>query len=735
VIPARRLPAGRIERRAAHALETSAALGALAFVLSLEGVGGVIGTSVIFAFIATSIARRRWLALGSLGENVIALVSSISIPAALAAGLDVQVALAAFLVFAQFAKTLGPRSDRDEKIMLVVSAIHVAVAAATGGNFSLAPIFLVYLGAVAWALSLREIRACARERARAGDPDALEVRTGAGLLARSVTLALAGVLLSGLLFPFVPRVSARIAPRPRHALQRVSGFSDVIDLSEIGRIRPSDEIAFRAVVIRRGALPARPFWRGRALDAYNGQTWILSPPGRNAVVQQVDGTGDRGLEFDLLDRRSRRIWEPRTEPTEVELVVEPTRTWTLFALPNTTRLVFRNRNQGLVGRNVYGNLSTFEPRTQGAAYRVIAHPSEPEPLWTWATLDLGDPRRSGRTSDFRAECLVLPPIVDVARIGAHARSVLASARVADDAPPSRKVRALEAHLQDPRNYRYTLDAARTPGAEPVSDFLFTNREGHCELFASALAVMLRTIHVPSRVVTGYRGGEYRLWSDAYTVTQRNAHAWVEALVEDGWRPFDPTPSDDLQSSRLGVVLTTLEEAKDWLEIRWIRSVVTYDSSDRASILREITDRIALLRDSFTDVDASVALSPSVAIGLGAAILAVAIVVGLGGPREAARALARQLARASARAPEPAARASDALTEVIDALSRRGVVRLPAWTALDLADEAAAKLGPVAVPLRGLVERYYAARFGGAEFGDADRAAFVGLAREIVAARG
>src|SRR5262249_20229839 len=75
------------------------------------------------------------------------------------------------------------------------------------------------------------------------------------------------------------------------------------------------------------------------------------------------------------------------------------------------------------------------------------------------------------------------------------------------------------------------------------------RRGHCEYFASALALMLRAVEIPSRLVTGYKGAEPLASSGYYEVQQRHAHAWVEALVDGQWIVLDPTPASRDESVR------------------------------------------------------------------------------------------------------------------------------------------------------------------------------------------
>ena len=101
--------------------------------------------------------------------------------------------------------------------------------------------------------------------------------------------------------------------------------------------------------------------------------------------------------------------------------------------------------------------------------------------------------------------------------------------------------------------RYTLQLSRTVPHDPLANFLFERKQGHCEYFASSMAVMLRTLGIPSRVVNGFRTGEFNDLTSQYVVRASNAHSWVEAYFPGyGWIAFDPTPGrGDAGAHRLG----------------------------------------------------------------------------------------------------------------------------------------------------------------------------------------
>ncbi|HQP35922.1 MAG TPA: transglutaminaseTgpA domain-containing protein [Polyangiaceae bacterium] len=99
------------------------------------------------------------------------------------------------------------------------------------------------------------------------------------------------------------------------------------------------------------------------------------------------------------------------------------------------------------------------------------------------------------------------------------------------------------------DFHYSLRHSRPPDRDPTLDFLTASRSGHCEYFASAMALLARSIGIPARVIGGYRVTEYNDLGDYWVVREKNAHAWVEAWIPGaGWRTFDPTPGESIASS-------------------------------------------------------------------------------------------------------------------------------------------------------------------------------------------
>ena len=119
-------------------------------------------------------------------------------------------------------------------------------------------------------------------------------------------------------------------------------------------------------------------------------------------------------------------------------------------------------------------------------------------------------------------------------------------------------------------------------ADPLANFLFARRKGHCEYFASSMAVMLRSLGIPARLATGFQSGVYNPVSDLWLMRASDAHSWVEAWIPGyGWKTFDPTPADPNAGGL--ALLTRLALYLDAAETFWQEWVVTYDLARQGTL--------------------------------------------------------------------------------------------------------------------------------------------------------
>jgi len=145
----------------------------------------------------------------------------------------------------------------------------------------------------------------------------------------------------------------------------------------------------------------------------------------------------------------------------------------------------------------------------------------------------------------------------------------------------RKANAIERYLK--KNYRYSLDVKPPDdNINPVLYFLFESKAGYCEHYATAMTMMLRSAGIPSRVVTGFSGGELNEYGGYIIVRQSDAHSWVEAVIEGRWMRFDPTPPVLIERPSALILYI------DMLRMKWERYVVAFSLSDQKEIVKTVS---------------------------------------------------------------------------------------------------------------------------------------------------
>ncbi|HVF45950.1 MAG TPA: DUF3488 and transglutaminase-like domain-containing protein [Pyrinomonadaceae bacterium] len=462
-------------------------------------------------------------------------------------------------------KLVQKKGDRDWVFLYLMAFFEVLLAAGLSISALYLGSFLLYLLVMVCAIIAFEIRKTARsvEDKMAGTapekttPDA---KSGpalrvARLPATAIALILAIIALALPLFFMLPRVGGAGFGGSHDGLKTRSGFSDRVRLGEIGRIQRDDAVVMR-VKIDGDHSDAGLYFRGVALDTFDNLTWSNSRPVKETKVKF-------GSDPILLDFAASR--ENLTIQT---IYLEPLDTPVLFGLP---RMVGVQGNFPMVYRDAFGSIS-YSRNLERTSYRVISDRSLP----AIDQLRSDDKPYTGAVQNFRS----LPAKYDE-RIARLAAEVTAGAENRYDG-----AKAIENYLRE--SFGYTLEL-KAGGPEPLADFLFNIREGHCEYFATAMAIMLRTQGVATRVVNGFHGGDYNETADVTVVRQSNAHAWVEVYFpgENVWVTFDPTPSAVEQpSTGIGATAAKYLEA---LETFWIQYFVAFDNQEQRSLMRSVRD--------------------------------------------------------------------------------------------------------------------------------------------------
>ncbi len=524
------------------------------------------------------------------------------------------------LMWWQIVMMFQEKSTRVYWCIAILSLLEIVVASILNMGLQIGPVFVLFVLVALVTLMLffvhREAQRIANSRLllvqalkrQADDPyqllggppltmpdqtvESLERRIRFRALVRPLLLlSLVSVLFAAFFFYGAPRMGDSRWRRLRAGGQVETGFADSVSFPEMGEVLQSRKVVMRVnftdartgqpYLLSDGA--AGPYFHGAALDNYSEREQRWSRPRR---------------QFSLGSTMPR---VPQEVPKEVDIVreeylLEPTTRRTLFGvLPgyadNADRSVFFDyASQRLVHRLD----EESETRTQQLRYRLLT------PAFRAGTQLAIRPHGRGNLELTPTERQTL---TDIQRDRFPGITALAAEILDESGARGNRLLAaqvLKNHFLSDERYRYSLDFTqvaqlRRESVDPIEDFVTNHRTGHCQYFAAALTMMLRSQGIPARMIVGYHGGNFNKVGGYYQVAQLHAHAWVEAYVESdqlpdnlqtvaafgrirggGWLRLDPTPAAALEtdSTRAG---NTLDEILDYAKLLWNDYVVELDA--------------------------------------------------------------------------------------------------------------------------------------------------------------
>ena len=356
-----------------------------------------------------------------------------------------------------------------------------------------------------------------------------------------VTTSLLSLFIGLCFFLVIPRLWVARQPNeldsdPRSRL--VTGFTNEIQLGEIGQILESNKPVLQVRCFDREAskevatedLAARlgysePLFRGSVMGHYEKGRWHVLDDSRN-VIELLSARGHHGSRY------------------LQQIILHDASTNTLFAM-HPIRMAEIEPGEKLPEVDLVTSILMRPESERGrGSYEYALHTYVPNRRQRPALFEVKSSEAYRARNLALDRFLRLPDGLSAIR---QAGQQIAEAAPADLNEYQRAewiAQQVEAHLRDSGEFSYSLSAAITDTSiDPVEDFYVNRKSGHCEYFASAMALMLRAAGVPSRLVSGFKGGERSSYSGAFVVEERHAHAWVEAMAGNIWKPFDPTPGD------------------------------------------------------------------------------------------------------------------------------------------------------------------------------------------------
>jgi transglutaminase-like putative cysteine protease len=545
--------------------------------------------------------------------------------------------LANLLIYLQFVLLYRKKTVRNYWLLLLLSLLQVAVAAALNMSVSFGVLLPAYMfvGLTTMALFVvhraqiehegdeRIWRAAAVPTLRPGEaagrwplagrrpafesvepPAAANNGLGWRFLRQIIWLGLATCLLAMLWFWGLPRPGKKAPWRPSGVVPYSSvGFSETVSLDQLGEVYENPEEVMQVKFFEHGSsLPYRvggdsALFRGSVLYRYRHGRWQPS----RALRRQP---GDL--------RRTREDELPKRELVREEVTIQGRNDTVLFSVvpayevgehdlkyaPDSEQLLREDSSRKFFYKLVTAAFNDHLP--------VVAYPAEfpPDKDTLEAALEMpGEREGIDPLAGLRAEA---------AEYGA----------TANREQPAETARSLERYLRDTGLFQYSLrQPRRALGLDPVEAFVTQHHQGHCEYFASALVLMLRSANIPARLAIGFKGGEYNSVGRYYQVRELHAHAWVEAYVgpqslpssladdpvakkNGAWLVLDPTPgrADEALSDRYG--MGALKRLLDLTQLVWTNYVLGLDSQrQQEAIYQPLLDRLEDALQSVTSEEA------------------------------------------------------------------------------------------------------------------------------------
>ncbi len=372
----------------------------------------------------------------------------------------------------------------------------------------------------------------------------------------AIKICLQAIPLAILLFILFPRLPAPLWSLPNETAARTGLSGDKMSPGSLNQLIQDDRIAFRAQFNGMAPRQTQLYWRGPVFDQFDGQSWLpatahsSNPPPIIARGPQVN----------------------------YSITLEPHQQNWLLALDLPTQFpqsAMLNSQLQLIQRS---------PISQRLRYTASS-------TLHWQTLGNAD----------TAAALQLPPSL-------NPKTVSLAQSWQQQAPAQRVQSGLQ--WLKTQHFSYTLTPPLLEKKDRIDEFLFESKQGYCEHYASAFAVLMRAANVPARIVTGYQGGQFNPNGNYYMIRQADAHAWVEVwLPEQGWQRVDPTfvvsptriengfensfasrlQNDALPSllSRNATFIKAMRLQLDAWVNHWNQWVIAYDSQRQLNLLQRL----------------------------------------------------------------------------------------------------------------------------------------------------
>ncbi|HEY2646353.1 MAG TPA: DUF3488 and transglutaminase-like domain-containing protein, partial [Candidatus Acidoferrales bacterium] len=479
------------------------------------------------------------------------------------------------MLFAIVVRLYSATTTRDYLFLTMMGFTSMLAAAILTVDTVFLAFFFIFLGlAVSTFVALemwRSAQGTVTRPLERGSAAADRLHNALGIT--SAGIALGSLAVGAVIFLVLPRFSSGYMSGLNMQPTMITGFSEDVMLGEIGQIKQNSTVVMRVTV--DGGINAAHgvHWRGVALAKFDGKRWYNDAHEPTTLTAPGDGG--------WFKVNSEDPHGPKAGTSiHYTVLLEPIGSTALFFANDPVSV--RGHFSDETGRPPFGARrayllkdftgSIFNPYHSYARMEYEANSLLPTPPPAAVRLAGNDYPQAIR------ETYLQLPTLDM-RIPELARTI-----TSDNNNPFDKARAIEGYLRS--HFGYTLDLSGPPQNDPLAYFLFQKRAGHCEYFAAAMTVMLRTQGIPARYINGFQTGEYNDIAGDLVVRESDAHSWVEAYFPGfGWLTFDPTPpsNDEPQQG----LLSQISHYWDWFQLQWSEWVINYDFIHQITVAQNL----------------------------------------------------------------------------------------------------------------------------------------------------
>ncbi|HZC24414.1 MAG TPA: DUF3488 and transglutaminase-like domain-containing protein [Candidatus Binatia bacterium] len=462
-------------------------------------------------------------------------------------------------LFGVVVRMFSLRRERDHVTLAILAFLMVLASAVLTVDSIFLFAFAIFMLMAVVTFVLMEMRRSGRdaniEARHSNDPQ--EHRHLAFALVRIAPALMILILVCGAaLFFVMPRMSAGNLGGYSYGTDFSAGFSDHVQLGQIGQIQQSNAVVMHVKIDGDTIGRYDLHWRGVALANFDGHSW--SSPQPQSLLQRQS---DNSFAVPMLDDPARIPGALRGQSPNLihyRVLMEPIGTNVFFLAPWARSVSGEYR---ALAADSGGSIYDFDPTRAISHYGAVSDIATPSPSEL-------------RTASGAYPALIRNTYLSLPAVDPQVRQ-LALQITTLSRNDYEKAAAVELYLKT--HYGYTLMLPQNTETDPVANFLFVRKKGHCEYFASSMAVMLRTLGIPTRVVNGFRSDEFNDLTGSYVIRAKDAHAWVETYFPGyGWQTFDPTPSGTGTGKPQGWGRLALYA--DAMASFWREWIISYDSS-------------------------------------------------------------------------------------------------------------------------------------------------------------